>query len=216
MFAKQAPWSAGPFAALGVVLGLFAWRDSTNAGSVAWSRTPIAKPSQDTAPSVSAPLLRRLAAAADGYRTGAPVYVVASYVSPYEVVGVFSTRDSALKARGYGRSRAVFGPYVTPLDFDRPSAFLPMMHSTPTIYFDSLPQPVWWERDVDSIAITVYHRSRGTWHKVSRGLEVDALFFSLASIDKFALPYYARLYGPAYADSVRRSLAAYIRTGSER
>jgi hypothetical protein len=166
----------------------------------------------------SAPLLRRLAAAADGYRTGAPVYVVASYVSPYDVVGVFSTRDSALRARGYDRSSAVFGPYVTSLDFDRPSAFLPMMHSRPTIYklLDSLPQPAWWERDIDSVAITVYHRSRGTWHTVHRGLEGDAVFFSLASIDKFALPYYAQLYGPGYADSLRRSLGAYIRTSSEK
>jgi hypothetical protein len=130
------------------------------------------------------------------------------------VVGVFSTKDSAERIRGQGRDRAVFGPYQTPLDFDRPSAFLPMIHAKPTIYRLDAPEPAWSEGDIDSVAITVYHRSTRPWHTVSRGLETDAVFFSLASIDQFALPYYAQLYGPRWVDSVRRSLGSYIRAGS--
>jgi hypothetical protein len=166
---------------------------------------------------LSASLLRRLGEAVAGYRTGSPVYVLASYRYPFNVVGVYSTRDSASAARESTPHSQVFGPYVTPLDFGRASALVPMRHVRPTIWvFDSLPETAWQEQDVDSVAITVYHRSRRTWHTVSRGLEVDAVFFTLAAIDKFAMPYYANLYGPAYADSLRRTLGAYIRTIPER
>jgi hypothetical protein len=37
------------------------------------------------------------------------------------------------------------------------------------------------------------------------GPDVDALFFTLSAIDKFALPYYARVYGVAYAARMRET-----------
>ncbi len=50
---------------------------------------------QDTTTRISAALLRRLAAAADGYRTGLPVWVVVSTYEPYQVEGVYTTLAEA-------------------------------------------------------------------------------------------------------------------------
>ncbi|MBI3975446.1 MAG: hypothetical protein HY334_03555 [Armatimonadetes bacterium] len=171
---------------------------------------------QDTTRELSAGLLRRLAAAADGYRTGTPVYVVASYASPHTVVGVFESRERAQRiAREYGRTYDVFGPYVTPRDYGRPIIFLAKPHCDPTIYSCEadkwlLPKVPWAADDIDSVTITAYHRSGETWHVRSPRLQVDAVFFTLAAHDKFVFPYYAGLVGTAYADSLRQSLGAYI------
>ncbi len=216
MFTNGARWAALGFGGFLVVsLGMQHRSSADDHYAMTRSGTAIARLAQDSVPPLSAALLRRLAAAADGYRTGEPVYVVASYEFPYTVVGVVGTRDSALiKARAYGRPAAVFGPYVTPPDFGRAPTLLLMVHVRPTVWGNDSAPP-WREQDIDSVAVTVYHRSRRTWHKVTHGLDDDAIFFTLAAIDKFVLPYYTQLYGPAYADSLRRSLGAYIRGSAE-
>jgi hypothetical protein len=62
-------------------------------------------------------LLKRLAEAVDGHRTGKLVYVVASYDMPNPVAGVFDTKADAEKtAKGAGRSFDVFGPYSAALE----------------------------------------------------------------------------------------------------
>ena len=170
----------------------------------------------DSLGSVSAGLLRRLAAAADGYRTGEPVWVVVSLSEPYTVAGVFPNRSNA--ARAVRKGFAVFGPYVTPRDYARPSVFVPVKHRAPTIY-DSLsfamwrlPEPPWFTDDIDSVLVTAYHRSGAQWRGVSRGDDVDAVFFTLSAQDKFVFPYYAALSGLDVATRMRENVGAYIRT----
>ena len=221
MFTTKSAWGGFAIAGLSVVsLGFLARGDTSDSRAVSrreMQASPRSVQTTDTAPTMSAQFLRRLGEAVAGYRTGEPVYVVASSRFPFEVAGVYSTRDSASAARASFPLNRVFGPFVTPLDFGQASVLAPLRHVRPTIWmFDSLPETAWQEHDVDSVAITVYHHSRRTWHTVSRGLDVDAVFFTLAAIDKFAIPYYANLYGPAYADSLRRSVGAYIQRIPER
>src|SRR5205823_12374090 len=107
---------------------------STMHWTLARSAVPDIQPApQDTSTRISAGLLRRLAAAADGYRTGEPIWIVASPSEPYSVTGVYTSVD---EARRRARSTGVqyFGPYVTPRDGARPEAFVPTRHSYPTIY----------------------------------------------------------------------------------
>src|SRR6266849_5001492 len=82
---------------------------------------------QDTTTRISAALLRRLAAA-DGYRTGLPVWVVVSTYEPYQVEGVYTTLAEARLRVPRIRGGQVFGPYVTPLDEGRAMIFVPMSH----------------------------------------------------------------------------------------
>lgn len=169
----------------------------------------------------SAGLLRRLAAAADGYRTGRPVWVVASDMEPYAVSGVFQHEDSAISAQRSMSGYDVYGPYTTPRDWGRMPIWVARPHMKPTIYGEDnrprwrLPDTPWLADDIDSVVVTAHHRSGATWRGVSRGLEVDAVFFTVAAHDKFVYPYYAGLYGPDAATRMRESLGAYIRRAPE-
>src|SRR5256885_8497878 len=70
---------------------------------------------QQPSPPLSAPLLRRLAEAADGYRTGKAIYVVTSVRDPYDVRGVFATDSLAtIEARKEGPTYRVYSPSATP------------------------------------------------------------------------------------------------------
>jgi hypothetical protein len=75
-------------------------------------------PQQPTQPRpVSATMLRILAEAADVYRTGKPIYLVADYRYPHNVLRGFPSRTAAVKAQKDSASNyGLFGPYVTPVD----------------------------------------------------------------------------------------------------
>jgi hypothetical protein len=176
---------------------------------------------------LSASLLRRLGAAVDGYRTGEPVYVVAAFDPPHYVAGVFENRDSADVVRErfqreFHRPYGRFGPYVAPKDLGRPIVFLARPRCWPTIYncIPNIswqpPDPPWLVEDLDSLSITAYHHSRGTWRMKADPKDVDAVFFTMSVIDKFVLPYYAALSGPEIAQRMRDSLEVYIRGAPER
>jgi len=204
--------------ALVIVAGLLSTMRWTLARSAAPAPPP---PAQDsTRVSVSAGLLRRLAAAADGYRTGEPIWIVASPSEPYSVAGVYTSVE---EARRRARSTGVqyFGPYVTPRDGARPEAFVPTRHSYPTIYMlDSsstwrAPETPWLLSDIDSVVITAYNRNGRTWRGSTRG-DVDAVFFTLSAYDKFVSPYYSALSGPGVAKQMRDTLLQYIRRLPER
>jgi hypothetical protein len=129
---------------------------------------------------VSASLLRVLGEVADLYRTGRPVFLVADYRFPHHVIGNFSSRPDAERLRAdSGSTFGVFGPYVTPVD--------PPDTASSRIIGVNL----------------VWQTPRG---RVVRRLDsnVDALFLTPSAIDKFVIPYYSRLYGPRYAQELRR------------
>ena len=138
---------------------------------------------------LSAPLLRRLAEAADGYRTGKAVYVVASVRAPYTVRGVFEADSQAtIEARKAGPSYSVFGPYVTPRDEfkEAPAEILDI-----TVKIQTAKGPV---------SVTVNPK------------EYDAMFWSVAAVDKFLVPYYAGVAGANRAVQVRAGYLANVAT----
>jgi len=132
---------------------------------------------------MSASLLRVLAEVADEYRTGERVYLVAQHRQPHIVAGAFTSLTQAKDIqRDSGAAYGVFGPYLTPRDPVRDTS-----------------------TRVTAITIT-FQTPRGTrTRRVDP--EVDALFLSPSSIDKFLLPYYARLYGLEYARKLRLQVA---------
>ena len=127
---------------------------------------------RDTSASpVSATLLRVVAEAADGYRTGEPTYFVAEYRFPHSVRGPYKTLADARNAvtRGYG----VFGPYTTPPDEQKETV-----------------------RVVRVTLSVLNEKGVRTESEVKLDSAVDALFLTRAAVDKFLVPYYVRVYGP--------------------
>ena len=142
--------------------------------------SPSALAGQDTV-GVPASLLRALAEAADVYRTGRPIFLVADRRFPHYVIGRFETRAEALRFQGDSGSRyGVFGPFVTPADSVSPTA--PKLYNVRLFY--RTPQGAVRTKDVNP-------------------REVDALFMSMSAVDKFMVPYYAKVYGPDYAKRLR-------------
>lgn len=135
---------------------------------------------QDT--TVSAPMLKVLAEVADVYRTGRPVFLVADYRFPHNVIGHFSTRADAerLKADS-GATFGVFGPYVTKAD------------KAPTFRI---------------VSVTIESGGKRVTRKLDP--DIDALFLNMSAVDKFMIPYYERVYGPTYAQKLRETITVDI------
>ena len=77
-------------------------------------------------------------------------------------------------------TRGVFGPYVTPQDSSADSG-----------------------ARVVSVRVVLRDGGGAETTLDVNPEEVDALFFSMAPFDKFVVPYYSRLYGPAFAQDLR-------------
>lgn len=160
----------------------------------------------------SAILLKRLAEAVDGNRTGDSVFVVASYDSLSPVRGVFLSRDQAeAAARLAGRSYDVFGPFITMPELASGSIVVGCVHNARTSYWEPVcPQASFRASDVARISLRVQTRD-GRTREFPVSSEVDAIFLSLPAIDKFVIPYYARIIGVQSAAAMRARVAAAIR-----
>src|SRR5437016_2499179 len=143
------------------------------------------QPVPDTTP-LSAGMLRRIAEAADGYRTGHNVWFVINETAPYEIVGDFSEPPGAPRA-----GTRVVGPFRTAPDFGNPAMFVPVPHAPPTRYgFDSL---LYWSlpreplamQEIDSIVVTAFRRGGEAWLGSCPGRDIDAVLFSLESMEMF-------------------------------
>ena len=180
-------------------------------------------------------LLKRLAEAVDGNRTGKPIYVVASYDLPNPVRGVFPGKpDAEALARRLGKSYAVFGPYSAP--FDGGWLFLQCRHDRVTssmmehglgarhayegnkVAIDTTgvtllgpycPPETLRLSDVEDFTLTVKMKN-GTVRSVPISNQTDAVFLSLAAIDKFVIPYYSRVIGVEGAAAMRRDIVKRI------
>jgi hypothetical protein len=180
--------------------------------------SPSQAPAQDTTKTstattttttITATLLKRLGEAVDGYRNGRPMWVVAAYAYPHEVLGAYADSGTAVAmARRPGFH--AFGPFVALPDIPRAMTYAYAIQ--PCVHYD----PTRWEcgdtliplgvpsAQVESVSVVVY-TTGGVPHRESfRGAEVDALFFTMSAIDKFVIPYYTLLYGAAYGAKVRR------------
>jgi hypothetical protein len=181
--------------------------------------SPAQKPPEPTpAPAaMSASLLRRLAEAVDGYRTGETLFVAAARSFPHDVAGVFTTsRQAAEIARRKGVDYGVFGPYFAPPDSGNEMMLYsvrpcPGLHEPDSWCPDttfSLNQSVAYA-NIKDITITIHAKDGAAVETVLPPGNVDAVFFTLSAIDKFVMPYYTRVYNAQYAADMR---AAYVRS----
>ena len=166
---------------------------------------------QEPTRSPSPPLLRRLAEAVDGHRTGRPVWVVASHDSLNPVRGVLSDRPSADRlARRLGSSYDVFGPYLSPRELASAYMVVNCVHDgTVSIMTPYCPGPIIPRQNVDSMSLTIFVRG-GATRRMPIDPGVDAVFLSLPAIDKFAIPYYSRVVGIEAAAAMRSQIAQEI------
>lgn len=135
---------------------------------------------------VSAAVAKRLAAAADGFRHGRPMYFVSGFRDPagfqrFEGEGGRAAAERARmekEAGGGGTKYGVFGPYVT----------------EPAAGPDAGPGP-----EVLDVTVRVKLPDGSTQTRVFGGREFDALFWTRSAVDKFAIPYYTGALGLDHA-----------------
>ena len=134
-----------------------------------------------TVPTYDAPLLLRLAEAADGYRDGQNHYFVFNRHEPSDEDREFPTLADAneyLSQKTTPADFVVFGPCQTPID----NAALGVTNVSVT-WNDSTPK-----LDTDVAA------------------KADCIFWSASAVDKFLIPYYARVWGVEAAERLRNTL----------
>jgi hypothetical protein len=164
---------------------------------------------------MSASLLRRLAEAVDGYRTGETLFVVAAWRFPHDVAGVFGTSRVAMEVARRKGDYGVFGPYFAPPDSGNEMMLYslrlcPGLHEWDSWCPDTtfaLNRAVPYANITD-ITITIHAKEGAPVERVLGPHEVDAVFFTLSAIDKFVMPYYTRVYGVDFAAQMR---ATYLR-----
>ena len=138
---------------------------------------------------VSAGVAKRLAAAADGFRHGKPMYFVSGFrdVGPVERFEGEEGREAAERARrakeagGGGEKFGVFGPYVT----------------DPGHGHGGKPPA-----EVLDVTVRMKLPDGSTRTQVLGGGEYDALFWTRSAVDKFVVPYYVGALGLQYATRV--------------
>jgi hypothetical protein len=162
---------------------------------------------QDT---LSGTLMRRLGEAADGYRTGEPVWIVADPDFPHEVLGAFP--DSASADDAAAAPFEAFGPFRTETDFGRADeVFLSQCHMRTSVYCPDFDQLTVLGRDTISTIELLFVLVTGDTITLSFSPDsVDALFLTVSAVDHFLVPYYARLNGVDWAGSYRANLESRV------
>ena len=155
----------------------------------------------------TATLLKRLAEAVDGHRTGGTVFLVADLRPPHDVLAIFDSLEPARARVGTDPNLGAFGPYLTERD---PGAMLGWFSKC--VHYQSSMRPIICPggpvrrmADVDSVTIHVRMRD-GTSEIIPVQKGADAIFFTLSAIDKFAIPYYVRVVGLEDAARLRQRL----------
>lgn len=171
-----------------------------------------------TASPPTAVMLKRIAEAVDGNRSGRQVYVVLSGEQLSPPVGVYYDPKAAqAAANGAGKGAQVFGPYQTELD---PGANVAAcVHVTGSRWHTDrcVPpaQTVRWD-DVRGLSLQIT-RMDGKRDSIPLPPNADAVFLSMASIDKFAVPYYTRMLGLPAATAMRQEAErSFVPTSSKR
>jgi hypothetical protein len=180
---------------------------------VVWTGPLAAQEPVDTV--LTAVQLRRLAAAVHGHPGSTPVYVVMSLEGVYEVRLVTESAQAAqalVDSLG-GLPWKSFGPYVPEARVDS--------ENRPVFYFLCHD----WDSDMcghgdeiramvlvpgDTIGVQLLRGAVPVLTFTHAATDVDAVFFNMAAIDKFMVPYWARVYGIETADSLREAVRAEI------
>jgi hypothetical protein len=193
-----------------------------------WARGDLARSSttimQDDHPPSSAGLLRRLAESADAYRTGRTVYLVAQDSGLYPVFGAFENRDSAITvAHNLGARWFVYSTQTKP-DYggDVPTyaqVILPGCYkdTRTTLWIcppkDSTRTTAGAMRLQDVVRIDVtFIRRNGRRLTIPLDPEhAGATIYTIQDFDRFIVPYYTRLFGPAQVAQMRADLLTFVR-----
>lgn len=156
----------------------------------------------------TAVLLKRIAEAVDGHRTGALVFVVAALEFPHDVAATLedSTEANRLVAARPGTRR--FGPYQTEKDPGLQLSFISKcVHLESAMHETYCPErPILPFTDVDSVQLAIFVRNAGAPRMVSVPKGADAMFFTLSAIDKFVIPYYTSVLGLVETARMRQRL----------
>jgi hypothetical protein len=151
-------------------------------------------------------MLRRIAEAVDGDRSGRQVYVVASYQPTAPVLGVFDNpADAAARAREAGPLASVFGPYLSELDRGSPYAVACVHLKTSVMLSDRCVPPAAPIRPAEITGLSlVITRAGGVRDTLPLPVGADAIFLSMPAIDKFVVPYYQRILGLPLTSELRQ------------
>ena len=185
--------------------------------------------SDQAGPDMTPTLLRRLAEAVDGHRTGRDVWVVAELAFPNRVVAVSDDRDSAVADSMSSEIRdvGIFGRFRAPRDILPSLGFPPGSPDTiPDIVFadggcthvvssameengSAMCPPEFFLADSVTSFELVYHLLDRTV-TVPILKSTDAIFLTVSAVDKFVVPYYARILGVEEAFRMRQEMLRQI------
>ncbi len=154
--------------------------------------------------SPDAVMLKRIAEAVDGDRSGALVYVVAGFDPANPVVGVFpDPKSAAAQAAKAGNGAMVFGPYQAALDSTLAQTMTCVHLKTSVMNFRCVP-PGRTTQFTDIAGLTLMiTRTDGGRDSVPLPQNTDAIFIGAPALDKFVVPYYVRLVGLAATTDMR-------------
>lgn len=162
--------------------------------------------------SLPASLLRRLGEAADGYRTGLPVWIVADPNYPHDVQGVYGSDTAADSARLiFAPDYEVYGPYRTETDFGRTGQPLVMWCKRPDSRWCEQPGRSVFDREqVLRMTVLILLANGDTVTFEYNPDSVEAFFTSFGGIERLVIPYYSRLNGIEWTQMFYDSLRADI------
>ena len=150
---------------------------------------------------ISAQLARRLGEAADGFRDGQYHYFLTKPEFPFDLIsaqGSYNVEEALHNARTLlsEKNRAIEGAES---QFILAGPFKTTVESGLAIDFDHIELR--------------YIKGEVAVREDIVGKDVDAIVLSLSALDKFFLPYYARLYGAEKAADLRQKVAIDLSNG---
>ena len=153
-------------------------------------------------------MLKRIAEAVDGHRTGANVWVVLELDYPHRPIGVFDREQDAEAARARARGRfGVVGPYKAPGE-RAPDWIIGCQHMQSVT--DSVPNycPMSRRIPVDMLqgGEIILRLRDGTTETIPLAPGADAVFLTSSAIDKFVMPYYTGILGVDATAALRQRM----------
>lgn len=150
--------------------------------------------------------LMQVATAVSGASGGSPVWVVIcdDTAGTYDVVGTFKTAQAAQQGlsseRQSGKDCEIEGPYTAGPVYEnqvaRYGTGCKKLADTDCVSDSAF---VFRVTDLDSVTLTYWRRNATRVVERIRPDQVEAIFFTMPSIDRMLIPYYVRTRGMNYA-----------------
>jgi len=160
--------------------------------------TAVAGAQQDATRVPTVTLLKRIAEAVDGRRTGRSVFVVTN-VDSMNVTVVVSTRAEAMGVvRRLGPRYEIHGPFRTDVNLGELENIVPSecVHDaiTSAMRVKICNGAVIRLENLESLSLVI-RKLDGTVRTVQLPLTTNAIFLNLSAFDKFVFPYYEKIMG---------------------